>query len=84
MSFEYSPAEIRKIKRVQFGVLSPDEIRAMSVCEISSPITFDNGLPREQGVMDPRMGTVDKQYRCKTCSGTRESCPGHFGRKSNI
>ena len=25
------------------------------------------------------MGTVDRNYRCKTCSGTRESCPGHFG-----
>ena len=47
MTFEYSPAEIRKIKRVQFGVLSPDEIRAMSVCEVSSPITFDNGLPKD-------------------------------------
>lgn len=79
MSFEYSPAEIKKVKRVQFGVLSPDEIRTMSVCEVLSTQTFENGLPKENGLMDPRMGTVDKHYRCKSCSGTRESCPGHFG-----
>ena len=48
MTFEYSPAEVRKVKRVQFGILSPDEIRAMSVCEILSPQTFDNGgIPKE-------------------------------------
>ena len=29
--------------------------------------------------MDPRWGTVDRTYRCKTCSGTREAWPGHFG-----
>lgn len=48
MTFEYSPAEVRKVKRVQFGILSPDEIRAMSVCEILSPQTFDGGgIPKE-------------------------------------
>lgn len=26
------------------------------------------------------MGTVDRNYRCQSCSGTRETCPGHFGR----
>lgn len=29
--------------------------------------------------MDPRLGTVDRKYRCKTCSGTLDTCPGHFG-----
>ena len=48
MTFEYSPAEVRKVKRVQFGILSPDEIRAMSVCEILQPQTFDGGgIPKE-------------------------------------
>ena len=46
MDLEYSPAEVRKVKRVQFGVLSPNAIRDMSVCEITSPLTFENGLPR--------------------------------------
>ena len=52
MSFDTSPAEIRKIKRVQFGVLSPDEVRTMSVCEVTSTQTFDNGLPREVITID--------------------------------
>ena len=48
MTFEYSPAEVRKVKRVQLGILSPDEIRAMSVCEILAQQTFDGaGIPKE-------------------------------------
>eukprot|EP01084_Bolivina_argentea_P252734 424297_1 len=80
MTFEYSPQEVRKVHRVQFSILPPDEIRAMSVCEITQTQTFDNNsMPQRHGVMDTRMGTVDRQYKCATCSGTRESCPGHFG-----
>ena len=34
--------------------------------------------------MDAKMGTVDRNYRCQTCSGTRETCPGHFGRMLHL
>ena len=48
MEIEDSPAEVRKVKRVQFGILSSDEIRAMSVCEILQPSIFDsNGIPKD-------------------------------------
>ena len=51
MSFEYSTAEVRKVKRVQFGVLAPDEIKKMSVCEITSPQTFQGGgIPAEVSI----------------------------------
>lgn len=47
---------------------------------------FENGLPAYGGVNDPRMGSVDKRGRCKTCdctytgSGSKvNDCPGHFG-----
>jgi DNA-directed RNA polymerase II subunit RPB1 len=64
---------------VHFGILSPDEIKAMSVCEIQSPLTYENGIPKEGGLMDLRMGTVDKTMRCASCNGDHRECPGHFG-----
>ena len=47
---------------------------------------FENGVPAYGGVNDPRMGSIDKRGRCKTCdctytgSGSKvNDCPGHFG-----
>jgi len=68
------------ISKIQFGILSPDLIRKMSVAEISSPDTYDeDGMPIPTGVMDPRLGTLEPGQRCKTCGNTYLGCPGHFG-----
>ncbi|KAN0031933.1 hypothetical protein ACTFIV_005803 [Dictyostelium citrinum] len=77
--FPPSSAELRKVKRVQFGILSPDEIRNMSVARVEHPETYENGKPKTGGLLDPAMGTIDKTQRCQTCSGTMAECPGHFG-----
>lgn len=70
---------MRKVKSIQFGVLSPAEIRAMSVVEVTNPIPYEQGIPKPSGTMDTRMGTADKKRYCSTCSGDIDSCPGHFG-----
>jgi len=77
--FELSSAELRKVDRVRFGILSPDEIKAMSVCEIQTPFTYDNAVPKDGGLLDLRMGTMERFLRCKSCNGDMKSCPGHFG-----
>jgi len=51
----------------------------MSVAKIESHETHENGKPKLKGLMDPRMGTVDRQLKCATCSGSMNECPGHFG-----
>jgi len=52
----------------------------MSVAEVCSEIPYDeNGIPRFNGINDPRLGITTKDYRCITCKGTMEECPGHFG-----
>eukprot|EP00639_Heterosigma_akashiwo_P032026 CAMPEP_0194731502 /NCGR_PEP_ID=MMETSP0296-20130528/57539_1 /TAXON_ID=39354 /ORGANISM="Heterosigma akashiwo, Strain CCMP2393" /LENGTH=157 /DNA_ID=CAMNT_0039639033 /DNA_START=82 /DNA_END=551 /DNA_ORIENTATION=- len=78
-NFTHSTARLRRIKKLQFGVLSPDEIKQMSVTqrvningnEIKSGIyryeTYSNGQPVYGGPNDPRMGTFDFRARCKTC-----------------
>lgn len=52
----------------------------MSVAKIELPETYDaNGLPKPGGLLDLRLGTNDRNFRCATCSGSMSECPGHFG-----
>eukprot|EP00253_Pinus_taeda_P007579 PITA_07579 len=77
--FPFSPAEVSKVKKVQFGIISPDEIRSMSVMQVEHPETYERGKPKIGGLSDPRMGTIDRRRPCETCSGSVAECPGHFG-----
>lgn len=29
---------------------------------------------------DPRLGTIDRNFKCETCGSGMSECPGHFGR----
>ena len=76
----HSNADIKKIKSIQFGLFSPEEIKNMAVCEITNTRSFEeNGNPTEGGINDLRMGTTDKKLRCATCKCNFSDCPGHFG-----
>lgn len=79
--FTYSNAPIKTIQEIQFGLLSPEEIKAMSVAHIQYPETMnaEKTQPREFGLNDPRLGSVDRQFKCKTCTENMSECPGHFG-----
>ncbi|NYZ80165.1 DNA-directed RNA polymerase subunit A', partial [Candidatus Micrarchaeota archaeon] len=70
----------KKIKSVDFGLLSPEIVRKMSVVRIVTPDTYsDDGYPIEGGLMDLRLGVIDPGLRCKTCGQRMNVCPGHFG-----
>jgi len=70
----------KRIAGIKFEVLSPQEIRRMSVAKIITPETYDDdGFPIEGGLMDPRLGVIDPGLRCRTCGGRAGECPGHFG-----
>ena len=97
--FAYSAAPIRKVKEVQFGILSPEEIvrffvrrpyfprltpvpqKAYSVAKIEHPEVMDETThkPKIGGLMDPRLGTIDRNFKCQTCGEGMSECPGHFG-----
>jgi len=79
LDIEYSSINIKNVERIQFGILSPENVKAMSVAEICYSVLIDNGIPKEGGLLDPRMGSFDKTYNCASCGGDRISCPGHFG-----
>eukprot|EP01118_Nematostelium_gracile_P009999 TRINITY_DN3398_c0_g1_i1.p1 TRINITY_DN3398_c0_g1~~TRINITY_DN3398_c0_g1_i1.p1 ORF type:complete len:151 (+),score=24.29 TRINITY_DN3398_c0_g1_i1:68-520(+) len=82
MSFPYSSAELKKIKRIQFGMFSPEEIKQMSVVQVEYGETYEIGItakPKVGGLLDPKMGTIDRHTKCESCAGTMTDCPGHFG-----
>lgn len=74
-------APLREVRRVQFGILSPDEIvshsvfycyklfsleKRMSVASIEYAEVYENGKPKLGGLMDPRQGVIDRKGRCMT------------------
>ncbi|TPX19056.1 DNA-directed RNA polymerase II subunit RPB1 [Thyridium curvatum] len=79
--FAHSSAPLKTIQEIQFGLLSPEEIKNMSVAHIVYPETMDETRtkPRDGGLNDPLLGSVDRQFKCKTCTENMSECPGHFG-----
>ncbi|MEM1542112.1 MAG: DNA-directed RNA polymerase subunit A' [Ignisphaera sp.] len=72
--------EEKIITAIKFGILSPEEIRKMSVVEIKSSETYDeDGLPVSGSVMDPHLGAIDPGHICPVCGNSIKICPGHFG-----
>jgi len=68
------------VDKISFGVLSPQDIRRLSVAEIQTADTYDeDGAPITTGLMDGRLGTLEPRQRCRTCGNTAARCPGHFG-----
>ena len=68
------------VDQLYFGVLSPQDVRRLSVAEIQTADTYDeDGAPITSGLMDGRLGTLEPRQRCKTCGNTAIRCPGHFG-----
>ncbi|TNY22535.1 RNA polymerase Rpb1, domain 1-domain-containing protein, partial [Rhodotorula diobovata] len=79
--FAHSTQPIKRPRTIQFGILSPEEIKAISVCKVEYPETFEEGnaKPKTGGLSDPRLGTIDRNFKCATCGEGMTECPGHFG-----
>jgi DNA-directed RNA polymerase II subunit RPB1 len=70
---------VDQIIKTQFGLCNPHELEQGSVCEIKFPETYDNGIPKEGGLLDLRMGVTELEYECETCKHNSNDCVGHFG-----
>ena len=71
---------LKKVSSINFGLMSPETIRKMSVTKIVTPDTYDeDGYPIEAGLMDPRLGVIDPGLKCRTCGSKGGECQGHFG-----
>jgi DNA-directed RNA polymerase II subunit RPB1 len=67
------------IDHICFGVLSSDQIRAISVCEVVTSELYENGSPKHGGLRDPRFGVASRRGQCTACDKTWSECSGHFG-----
>jgi len=67
------PTIIHQIKGVSFGLMSPEEIKKGSVCEITKSKITD-----AESVYDLRLGPMENNVRCMTCGCDNKECPGHF------
>lgn len=74
--FEYG-SNVGQVKKVKFGILSPQRIKQKSVCEIYKHITGTND--KEGTLWDLRLGPIDRGIICPTCQYSYKDCPGHFG-----
>ena len=73
-------ASFKKIDQIEFGLISPKQIRSLSAARIHTQNTYDDdGYPIEGGLMDHRLGVIDPGLRCRTCGGQLGRCQGHFG-----
>jgi len=75
----YGERVVSGIRGIQFCVLSEQELRRRSVCEVVEGKTFEGNEPVAGGLFDTRMGVVDGSRVCATCQQRNTFCPGHFG-----
>ncbi|KAG9395956.1 RNA polymerase Rpb1 domain 5 [Carpediemonas membranifera] len=71
-------APLKLASEVQFSILSPEQIEALSVGEITQHERYNNGIPLKGGLADKSLGSIDRGVVCDQCQG-EEDCPGHFG-----
>ena len=63
---------LRPVKSIQFGIMSPEEITGISVCEVT-----ESGVaqPYDNTVYDERMGPAHSRTKCSTCQEDNRVCP---------
>lgn len=66
---------ITQVSRIRFGIMGDRDVERLSTCLIDNP-----SLAAERGtVYDQRLGCVQNNSTCPTCSNDVWKCPGHFG-----
>ena len=70
----------KQIDGMTFHLLSPEQVKKLSVAKIVTPELYDvDGFPVDGGLMDLRLGAIDPGVRCRTCGGRLKECLGHPG-----
>jgi DNA-directed RNA polymerase beta' subunit len=69
----------QKLKGIQFGVLTHEQIKEIGVVEVTESTLHTKGIPKAGSGADTRFGTCSRFYRCGTCKHSVLKCPGHPG-----
>jgi DNA-directed RNA polymerase III subunit RPC1 len=67
-------------KQIQFSLLTKQEIVKLSEFEVTHKdlYTIGDRFPVKNGVLDRRLGTVEKGAYCETCGHSTADCVGHY------
>lgn len=68
--------EVKEIDSITFGIMSTEDVRAMSAFEVNTAKITGNNLSGT--VRDPKSGPIGSAP-CETCHQNEWDCPGHFG-----
>ena len=86
VDIEVRHATPKRIKELQFGLCTPQNIVKQGVVEVCRRSIYDltsgDGKSRaitRHGPLDPRMGTSNNSGQCETCRLNLKHCNGHFG-----
>lgn len=68
------------VNSVGFTFLSTQDVRRISVKQITNPQLFDAlNNPNLGGLYDPHLGPITHKDICATCKLDKADCPGHYG-----
>jgi DNA-directed RNA polymerase beta' subunit len=67
------------VTSIVMSLWNPKDIIDGSVVQVSSTDTYENNLPKPQGLFDQRMGVIENGQVCETCKQNNHNCTGHFG-----
>ena len=62
---------------IRVAFYTEDEIRKLCVAKVTNAATYDRGIPRLEGLNDPRLGISHQTTRCPTCNEIH--CDQHMG-----
>ena len=71
---------LESINEIQFSLFSHQDIKRGSVVDILTPDTYDSNIPKNNGLFDHNMGSIDASILCPVDEKKAELCPGYFGK----
>ena len=71
---------LESINEIQFSLFSHQDIKRGSVADILTPDTYDANIPKNNGLFDHNMGSIDASIICPIDEKKAELCPGYFGK----
>lgn len=78
-NFIQSIIPLKKVKKIQYSILSDEEKKKISVVSQTEMAGFEAGVYIKGSPYDLSTGTITDNERCGTCKLSQKEDPGHFG-----
>ena len=72
--------KLESIEKIQFSLLSHEDINRGSVADVLTFDTYEGNMPKNNGLFDHNMGSIDAAIICPIDEKKAELCPGYFGK----